>query len=82
MGWGLDKRVFGGFLMGWGESFISRSASVLGIEGLFEEVAGARSGEIGEPVISAEGGEVEVSCGLVSDEVVGRAWMVEEGLAG
>jgi hypothetical protein len=33
-------------------------------------------------VIATEGDEVEVSCGLVSDEVVGHGWMVDEDLGG
>jgi hypothetical protein len=31
-------------------------------------------------VIATEGDEVEVSCVLVSDEVVGHGWMVDERL--
>lgn len=57
-------------------------AETHGFEGLFEEIAGLRGREVGEPVIATEGDEVEVSCGLVSDEVVGHGWMVEEGLVG
>jgi hypothetical protein len=37
-----------------------------------EEVAGAWGGEVWEPMIATEGDEVEVSCVLVSDEVVGH----------
>jgi hypothetical protein len=57
-------------------------AKTHGFERLFEEVAGAWGGEVGEPVISDEGDEVEVSCVLVSYEVVGHGWMVDEGLVG
>lgn len=49
-------------------------------EGWFEEVAGLRGGELGEPVTATAWDEVKVSCVLVSDEVGRHSSLVDEGL--